>query len=126
VPVQGRFQKKPAAELPISFGKSQKSPVQKADYQVQVKGCRLVPLASTKHMADNMADMALLQIDQPVEMSKALVCRQWQQPQSLPIMRLHPSLVFDTLGNRVYICCSTPKSDVHCSQLFCSCKQPIW
>ncbi len=79
MPVQGRFQKKPAAELPISFGKSQKSPVQKADYQVQVKGCRLVPLASTKHMADNMADMALLQIDQPVEMSKALVCRQWSK-----------------------------------------------
>ncbi|KAA6427494.1 MAG: origin recognition complex 1 [Trebouxia sp. A1-2] len=34
---KGRFQQTPAAELPVSFGKSQESPMQKADCQVQVQ-----------------------------------------------------------------------------------------
>jgi hypothetical protein len=54
MPVQGRLVENPTAEMPVSFGNSQESAVQKADYQVKVKGCHLLPLAATQHLADSI------------------------------------------------------------------------
>ncbi len=54
MPVQDRLVENPTAEMPVSFGNSQESAVQKADYQVKVKGCHLLPLAATQHLADSI------------------------------------------------------------------------